>query len=876
MFQKLYIMQIMQKTYILFLFFTVFLCQMIQAQKITGRVTDRETGDALGWVQVYYQDQKGAGTLTEEDGRFRIAFRKGKTLCVAMMGYETQTFRINKPQELKVRLVPKTQDIQEVEITHKKVRYSRKNNPAVELMKKVIAAKKKTDLHEKDFFSYNKYQKLTFGLNEVTDRVFEEGQFKRMPFLKEHVETCPETGKLILPLTIDETVSRHIYRKEPKNEKDIITGMRTNGINELFSTGEVVNTLIKDCFTDVDIYDNEIRLLQFPFISPISSTSAIRFYRFFIADTVTVKDQKCIKVDFTPNNPQDFGFAGSLYILADSSWQVKRVEMGFPQRSDVNFVEQMNIIQEYNRLPTGEYVLTDDKMIVQLVVVKSLQKFQVERTTKYNDYAFEPIPEKTFKFKGKQKTDPSAMMRDEAFWQENRAEQLTVSENKMGDFIKKLESIKGFNIVLFVAKAFIENHVEVTADPEKHSPVDIGPINTIITHNFVEGLRLRASAQTTAHLHPHLFGKGYVAYGFGDQRWKGMGEVTYSFNKKDYLPREFPVHNLTFSYARDVMSPSDKFLPTDKDNVFISFKWTTVDHMQYYDRFTLNYDKEWENGLRFNIRMKREVNEPTGALFYQRMNGSITPSMQKENYIGKLTTTDATVGLTYQPGATWINSKQRRLQTNQDAPLLGLEHTTGLKILGGEYNYNFTEATLYKRLWLRSWGRMDFYAKGGIQWNKVPFPLLIMPPANLSYIIEDNTFHLIDNMEFLNDRYASLMFSWDMNGKILNRIPLIKKLKWREFIGCNVLWGTLSDKNNPFLAKNLNDKDLFYFPGNFHQDGTFEYNSRTMNPKVPYVELVVGVHNIFKIFHVEYVRRLNYLEADTQKWGIRFLFRMSF
>lgn len=866
----------MQKTYFL-IFFLIFLCLPIQAQKITGTVTDKETGEALGWVQVYYQDQKGSGTPTKMDGKYSIAYRKGGVLCFSMMGYETQTFKIDKIRNINVQLSSKTQDIQEVKITQKRKRYSRKNNPAVDLMNKVIAAKQKTDLHEKDFFSYNKYQKLTFGLNEVTDKVFEEGQFKRMPFLKDHVEVCPETGKLILPLTVNETVSQHIYSKNPKNEKDIITGIRSNGVNELFNTGEVVNTLIKDCFTDVDIYDNEIRLLQFQFISPISSTSAIRFYRYFIADTVMINQQKCIKVDFTPNNPQDFGFAGSLYVLADSSWQVKRVEMGIPKRSDVNFVEQMNVIQEYNRLPTGEYVLTDDKMIVQLIVIKSLQKFQVERTAKYSDYAFEKIPEKAFKFKGKQKTDPSAMMRNEDFWKEKRPEQLTSSESKMNDFIKKLENIKGFNFVLFVAKAFIENHVEVSKDPEKPSPVDIGPINTIITHNFVEGLRLRASAQTTANLHPHLFGKGYVAYGFDDQRWKGMGEITYSFNKKDYLPREFPVHNLTFTYARDVMSPSDKFLPTDKDNVFISFKWTTVDHMQYYERFALNYDKEWENGLRFNIRMKRENNEPTGALFYQRLNGNLYPDASAENYKKNMITTDVTVGITYQPGATWINSKQRRLQTNQDAPIIGLEHTVGLKgVLGGEYNYNFTEATLYKRLWLRSWGKMDFYAKGGIQWNKVPFPMLIMPPANLSYIIEDNTFHLIDNMEFLNDRYASLMFSWDMNGKILNRIPLIKKLKWREFIGCNVLWGTLTEKNNPFLEKNRYDSDLFYFPGNFRKDGTFEYNSRVMDRKVPYVELVVGIHNIFKILHVEYVRRLTYLEPDTQKWGVRFLFRVSF
>ncbi len=865
----------MKKTVFL-LFILTLSCITTLAQNITGTVTDKETGEPLGWVQVYYQDQKGNGKPTHTDGSFKMPLRKGKILCFSMMGYETQTFEIDKTRSLKVRLSSKTQDMGEVEITQKKKKYSRKNNPAVELMKKVIAAKEKTDLHEKDFFSYNKYQKLTFGLNEVTEKVFQDGQFKRMPFLKEHVEICKETGKLILPLSVNETLSQHIYRKDPKNEKDIIQGVRSNGLNDLFNTGELVNTMIKDVFTDVDIYKNEIRLLQFPFISPISSTSGIRFYRYFIDDTVHVSGQKCIKVDFTPNNPQDFGFSGSLFILADSSYQVKRVEMGIPQRSDVNFVEQMDVIQEYNKLPSGEYVLTDDKMIVQLAVIQALQKFQVERTTKYQDYSFQPIPEKTFKFKGKQKTDPSAMMRNEDFWKEQRPEQLTDSEGKMNSFIKKIENIKGFNFVLFVLKAFIENHVEVTKDPEKPTPVDIGPINTIITHNFVEGLRLRASAQTTANLHPHLFLKGYAAYGFGDHRWKGMGELTYAFNKPNYLPREFPVHNLTFSYARDVMSPSDKFMPTDKDNVFISFKWTTVDHMQYYERYQLKYDKEWENGLRFNVGFKREKNEPTGALFYQPLNG-MGAQQSKDFHIKDIITTEASVGLTFQPGATWMNSKQRRIQTNQDAPLFGLEHTTGIKgLLGGDYNYNFTEATVYKRFWLRSWGRMDFFVKGGVQWNKVPFPLLIMPAANLSYIMEDNTFNLIDNMEFLNDRYASLMWSWDLNGKIFNRIPLIKKLKWREFIGCNVLWGTLTRKNNPFLAENSHDKDLFYFPGNFGKDGVFEYNSRVMNPKVPYVEIVAGIHNIFKVFHLEYVHRLNYIEPGTQRWGIRGMFRMSF
>jgi hypothetical protein len=215
-----------------------------------------------------------------------------------------------------------------------------------------------------------------------------------------------------------------------------------------------------------------------------------------------------------------------------------------------------------------------------------------------------------------------------------------------------------------------------------------------------------------------------------------------------------------------------------------------------------------------------------------------------------------------------VNSKQRRVTINRDAPVLTLSHTFGFKgFLGGQYTSNVTEAKIYKRFWLNSWGKVDLFLKGGIQWNKVPYMLLLQPPANQSYVIEEEMYNLIKNMEFLNDRYASMMLSWDLNGKFFNRIPLIKHLKWREYIGINVLWGDLSDKNNPYLPQNAGSDKLMYFPDGCH----------VMDPHRPYMELVLGIHNIFKLIHVEYVRRLNYLELPTaEKQGVRFIFRLTF
>ena len=849
------------------------------AQTVSGIVVDAKSGSPLPFVNVYYEG-KGVGAATDENGNFSVPYRKGwNILTISSVGFKKMEIPISGPIEnLKVRLEVNSQTIKGVSIKGKRKKYDRKNNPAVELMRKVIAAKKHSDLQRHDYFSYQKYEKRTFALNEFTEKVFDDEHFKKLPFLKERVETCPETGKLILPISVDETFSKRIFKKDGNIDKTIVEGRNSTGLNEFFNTGDIATTMIEDVFTDVDIYDNNIHVLQSEFVSPLSSSSGISFYRYFIADTLDVDGIRCIEVTFTPNNSQDFGFNGSLYIMADSTYRVHKATLNLPHNNAVNFVSDMYVSQEFETLPTGEQVIVNDNMIVQISVIGSFTKFHIKRDTYYSNYSLEEIPEKEFKFLGKERLLADAMMKDNKYWNSVRPEPLTEKESTMDDFLKKMESTKGFKFVLFVAKAFIENFVETSTDREKPSKVDIGPINTIFSQNFVDGFRLRMSAQTTANLNPHLFAKGYVAYGFKDHKWKGMGELTYSFNKKAYLPREFPVNNLTVTYQYDDASPSDIFMPTDKDNVFTSFRWTKVNHMNYVQKLRVLYEREWENGLRLTAQVKKESNEATAALFYQPLDGTGTPSPDKNLHINKFEMADVMIGLRFQPGATYINTKQRRIATNNDSPIFELNHTIGLKnVLGNDYTYNYTEAKVYKRLYLSSWGKIDTYVKGGIQWNKVPSPLLIMPAANLSYIKERETFSLIDNMEFMNDRFVSIMSGWDMNGKILNRIPLIRKLKWREYIGFNMLWGTLTDKNNPFLAKNAGDSRLFYFPGEFRKDGTFKYQSRVMDKNKPYFEIVAGIHNIFKILHVEYVRRLNYLDnPDIDKWGIRIMLRMTF
>lgn len=851
------------KSFLLFLLLGC--CISVSAQNIQGVVTDSLTNEPIPYLSVFYEG-KGVGSITDNDGNYKVETRKGwNKLTFSAVGYVTKVVNIipGVTKNLNVRMRPDDIMLDEVVVKPKREKYSRKNNPAVELMKKVIAHKKNNKLSENDYYQYNKYQKITMSLNDVTPEMLEKGMYKKMPFLKDQIELCEETNKFILPISVDETASQKIYRKHPKSEKTIIKGMSSTGVNELFATGDMLSTVLKDVFTDVNIYDNDIRLLQYPFISPISSSDAISFYKFYIMDTTFVDKDKCFHLTFVPNNSQDFGFTGHLYVLADSSYTVKKCTMNLPKKSGVNFVDNMDIIQEFEQLPNGEWVLKTDDMIVEMTLMKIMQGFQIRRTTRYSDYAFDELPQQLFKRKGAEIKEADAMMRGDDFWNQYRPVPLTQTESSMDMLVKRLEQMPGFKYVIFVLKAFIENFVE-TGTKEHPSKVDIGPVNTMISNNYIDGLRLRMSAQTTANLNPHLFFKGYYAYGFKDHRSKYMGKVEYSFNKKEYLPREFPKNSITFSYQYDVMSPTDKFLKTDKDNVFVSFKTSTVDQMSYVRNIALKYENETQFGLKTTVEVKHSTDEPTGGLAY------ITNDDQK-TLVPEIQTMEASLAFRYAPGETFVNTKQRRIPVSFDAPVFTLSHTAGFKgVLGGEYNYNLTEIGLYKRFWFSSWGKIDMFVKGGAQWNKVPFPLLIMPAANLSYILQRETFNLINNMEFLNDRYASLDVSWDLNGKIFNRIPLLKKLKWREAIGFKMLYGHLTDKNNPM--KHPGDSELFLFPT---RDG--RPTSFVMDPKTPYMECSVGIHNIFKILHIDYVRRLNYLDhPDANKWGVRFMVMMTF
>lgn len=865
-------MNIMTMRRHLYIFFTLILLALTtgaNAQKITGIITDSLTNEPLLYVTVQYEG-KGVGSVSNNDGYYEVETHRGwYTLTYSAIGYDTKRVTFEPgTKEINVKLNPSDIMLGEVVVTQRE-HYSRRNNPAVEFMRKVIAHKKGLKLEEKDYYQYRKYEKMKTSLNDVTPEKMEKGVYKKFSFFKDQVEESTRTGKMILPLSVKETSSRIIYRKSPHSRKEIIEGQTSNGIDEFFDTGDMFGTVLNDVFTNINIYDDNIRLLQQHFVSPIGS-GAISFYQFYLVDTIMVDKQMCVHLNFVPQNPQDFGFTGHIYVAYDSTYAVKRCTMNLPKKTGVNFVNNLDIEQNYEQMPDSTWVLMDDDMTVELSAVKNLSGIEVERTTKYTGYSFEPIEARLFRLNGDVIKESDMMNKSDEYWAEVRQVPLTKKESTMDIFMNRIEQIPGFKYVIFGTKALITNFVEVGG--RKHpSKIDIGPINTMITSNYVNGVRLRLSGLTTANLSRHWVASGYGAYGFKDKKWFYQGQLAYSFKKLDYVLWEFPQHYLAFRYSYDVMSPMDRYLATDKDNVFVGWKWTKVDQMSYIRDAELSYVFESNSGLSFKVIGRNRNDEPAGALQYWKNDGREPGVLDKTNTrVHDVTTTEMSFTLRYAPGETFVNSKTRRVPVSLDAPIYSISHTVGLKgVLGGDYRFNLTEISLRHRFWLGSWGKLDATVRAGAEWNKVPFPFLNLPQANLSYLLQLNeTFNLIKNMEFLNDRYVSLHLTYDMGGKLLNRIPLIKKLKWRETFRVRGLWGKLTSKNNPYRETS---SDLFLFP---MRNG--EVTSFLMDNK-PYVEASVGIYNIFKLLRIEYVRRLTYTNRPgITKGGFRYTVMMTF
>lgn len=845
---------------------------LAHAQSITsasGIVKDSITGEPLSYVSVLFENST-VGTMTDDNGHFSLQNDKGFTnLVVSSLGYDTKIVPLKagkKNDGLDIRIRPTSFEIAEVVVKPKKEKYSRKDNPAVELIKQVIAHKNDNRIESKDEYQTEVYEKLTMSLDDFNPNLDKNKFLKKFKFIKNYLDTSEFNGKPILTLSVRETLSDIYYRKHPKSEKTITKAKRQQGIDQTLDDGGGITSNLEEIFKGVNIFDNNINILLNRFVSPLSSTLATTYYKYYIMDTVMVGGDKCVDLAFVPVNSQSYGFTGRLYITLDGDYAVKKFVLNTPANINLNWVDKLRIEQEFKRMPDSTWVLSNENTYINFYIVKGAQQLYAHQLRNFDKYNFDiQNADSIFGLLGPTHILPEATAQTDTFWIHNRHIPLKEKENALDDLLAQLRKVPAFNVIIKTAEILISGYIPTTADKNK-SKFDFGPMNTTFSANHLEGFRMRVGGMTTANLNPHWFGSGYLAYGVNDRKFKYNLKLTYSVNKKAYHEGESPVNNLSFIQEYDVYTPGQDFLFTSKDNVFVAWKvGEPVTNMQYIRKSMFQYEKEWLNGLTLRTWARNENNEAAGTLHYDRFNADGTLTNIKS-----FTASELGAQLRFAPGERAYNGRAGKgsvFNLSKDAPVFTLSHQLGLKnVLGSDYTYNHTELSAEKRIWLSSFGHIDALVKGGKVWNRVPFPLLIFPNTNQSVTIQPEAFNMMRAMEFISDQYVSFYFTYYLKGWILNRIPGIKWLRLREVVSFSGFYGSLTDKNNPLIDTPGHATGLYKLP-----EGT------TPIGHTPYLEASVGLENIFKILRIDYYRRLTYLDQpNIKKGGIRVALRFTF
>lgn len=842
----------------------IFLSHAQSFTSASGIVKDSITGEPLPFVSVYF-DGSTIGAMTDNNGTFTLQNNQGYTkLAAASLGYDTKFIDLKpgkKNDNLEVLLKPTAFEISEVVVKPKREKYTRKDNPAVELIKKVIAHKNDNRIEAKPEYQTEVYEKLSLSLDNFNPNLDKNKFLKKFKFIKNYLDTSEFNGKPILTVSVRENLSDFYYRKSPKAEKTIVRAKRMQGIDKTLDDGGGITSNLEEIFKSINIFDNNIPILLNRFVSPLSSTLATTYYHYYIMDTLDVGGDKCVDLAFVPANSESYGFTGRLYITLDGNYAVKKVLLNTPANINLNWVDKLRIEQEFKQMPDSTWVLDQENTFVNFYVVKGTQQLYAHQLRNYDNYNFNvQNADSVFGLLGALHVLPEATAQPDTFWTHNRPIPLKEKEDALKDLLGQLRKVPAFNAIIKTAEILITGYIP-TANDKKVTKFDFGPMNTTFSANHLEGFRMRVGGMTTANLNPYWFASGYLAYGTNDRKIKYNLKLTHSFTKKEYHEGENPVNNLSFIQEYDVYTPGQDFLFTSKDNIFVAWKvGEPVTKMQYIRKSVLQYEKEWLNGLTWKSWIMNQNNEAAGTLQYIKRDES-----GNLYHIKDFTTSEIGTQLRFAPGERAYNGrsgKESVFNLSKDAPVFKLSHQLGIKgVLGGDYNYNHTEISAEKRIWLSSFGHIDAQIKAGKVWDKVPFPLLILPNTNQSITIQPEAFHMMNALEFVTDQYVSFNATYYLKGWILNRIPGIKWLRLREVLSFNMIYGGLTDKNNPTLTPGL-----FLLP-----DGTQPLGS------TPYMECSVGLENIFKILRIDYYRRLTYLDhPDIKKGGIRIALRFTF
>jgi hypothetical protein len=826
--------------------FSVFGILSIAAQtKVSGYIFD-EYNEPVSFANILFKGST-QGTITDENGKFYLESQENwDALIVSFIGYETLTIPLSKKvnYNLKYTLKEEASALDQVLIVSGK--QSKKNNPAIDLLRKIWENKRSNGLKQFKQYRYDKYEKVEFDINTIDSALIKSKLFRGMEFVFDQVDTSNVTGKTYLPMFINEAVSTVYGDNILNKEKNDLKGNKNSG----FSDNQMIIDFVDDLYNDFNVYDNYLKFFDKSFVSPLSKTG-INTYNYVLSDSSFIDNKWCYNIIYYPRRKNELTFKGDFWV-ADTTYAIKEINLQASKSANINWVKDIYIEQEFEVLSDSLFLVKRDYMMSDFAFSKKEKSRGVygKRTTLYNNYTFDVEKDKKFYEVEVYNYDKDIYDRDDTFWSENRLESLNKDEQGVYKMLDTLKTVKKFKRLYNLGSILTSGYIEFNS-----LPLDYGPIFSTFGFNDVEGLRLRAGGRT-------YFGKndlwrleGFMAYGFKDDKFKYGISGKWLIDKKSRLiisggnRRDVEQIGASLTTSTDVLGrslASSSLIGTSTNDKLTSINLTSL---------AIEAEPLRNLILRLSGNYRTlESASPTFSLDYNTPDGLESEIKQFESALS----------VSYFPKRKMTGFGVERQNSNDDYARLFAQITRGDKaIFKGDFDYTKLQFSYIQPWQIGGFGRLTTTIEAGKTFGEVPLGLLSVIPGNQSYFSIYNTFSQLDFYEFVTDSYTSVHLEHNFNGRLFSRIPFLRKLNLREIISVRGVLGELSNENIALNTTGLPNSTPLVAPN-----------------KEPYYEYGIGIGNIFKVFRIDFNFRGNYLDEttypDARKFGVTGTFGFYF
>ncbi len=821
---------------------------------IRGQVVDDANGQPLPGINIRFTGSK-YGTNSDMEGKFELSAPGSFThVTFSYIGFQpvTRTIKPGQPNMLQIRLHSSQTQLREVTVVSgKKQRYRNKGNPAVELIQQVIDHKKQNRMESADYLQYDQYERINLSFIDIPANLMNSRYFKMYKFMLDTVKNNGQT-QVLLPAYFSEKQYQNYYRKNPAKSIRILKAQKEANILKFIDTAGLDIYLNRLYGNNIDIYDNNVFIINNQLLSPIADHSP-NYYKFFITDTIQSGKEKLIELSFTPRTKGDLLFEGKLLVSMTGNYAVRSCELNVNKQININFMRNLKVTLDFEQHANGRYFLSKSDVKADLGILKN-KGFGLmgERTVFLSHYLTDtPLPATFYEGRELQIAD-DANKPDTSYWLHQRPDTLSAQQAKVYPRITQLEKMPQFKRATWIAAT-------LTGGYAKWGPVLLGPVGALYSRDSQEGSRFQVGGRTTSELNKSIYFEGFGAYGTRDRTYKYNLATFLSFNKTPFY--RYPNNYIKASYLYDVDVPGQNLSTINQQAALSSFQTGKTRYWLYSRVAKIEYVKDFENHFSFDLAFRNWNQRPAAALVFQYNDAANTS-------VHDLTTTELNLAFRYAPHEQILQGTVYRRTIYSKYPILNLQINQGFKgLFNGSYNFTSFNASVFKRFYLSQLGHTDITVLGNYLAGKVPFPLLNISPANQSLAYDEDGYNQMTYLEFVSDHYAGINLTHSFNGFLLNKVPLIKHLKWREFLSAKVLFGGLRNENNPLYSANL-----YRFP-----TGTSDSNGTYALGNTLYVEAGVGIGNIFKFLRIDGIRRFNYLDhPGASPYGIKFGFSPHF